>query len=136
MTRNMTALTSTVSLDLTYFSSKFIECGFVTDSAVHAVLTKLGISDGDKASQLLHLITENYKISLKKRVWAEKFIAVFSSQAAYADLATTLSRDMLPGISIASFQPVYISMGTIILSLDLTDMNCDHDNSADQRRNV
>ena len=133
MTRNMTALTSTVSLDLTYFSSKFIECGFVTDTAVYAVLTKLGISDGDKASQLLHLITENYKISLKKRVWAEKFIAVFSSQAAYADLATTLSRDMLPGIFIASFQPVY---NTIILSLDLADMNCDHDNSADQRRNV
>ena len=132
----MTALTSTVSLDLTYFSSKFIECGFVTDSAVHAVLTKLGISDGDKASQLLHLVTENYKISLKKRVWAEKFIAVFSSQAAYVDLATTLSRDMLPGIFIASFQPVYISMGTIILSLDLAGMNCDHDNSADQRRNV
>ena len=108
MTRNMAALTSTVSLDLTYFSSKFIECGFVTETAAHAVLTKLGISDGDKASQLLHPVTENYKISLKKRVWAEKFIAVFSSQAAYADLATTLSRDMLPGIFIASFQPVYV----------------------------
>ena len=98
MNRHITILTNTVSLDLTYFSTKFIESGFMTQSAAHDVLTKLGVSDRDKASQLLHLITENFKISLKKRVWAEKLIAVFSSQAAYSDLATTLSRDIFPGI--------------------------------------
>ena len=89
-------LADTISLDLTYFSNKFIESGFITPTAASGVLTKLGISDADKASQLLHLVRENYKTALKKRVWTEKFIAAFSSQAAYADLATLLMRDIFP----------------------------------------
>ena len=87
------ALTDTVSLDLIYFSNKFTENGFITQTATNDVLSKLGISNRDKASQLLHLVWENYKITLKKQVWTEKFIAVFSSQAAYTDLATVLTRE-------------------------------------------
>ena len=84
-------LTDTVSLDLIYFSNKFTENGFITQTATNDVLSKQGISNRDKASQLLHLVRENYKITLKKQVWIEKFIAVFSSQAAYTDLATMLT---------------------------------------------
>ena len=93
----MAILISTVSLDLIYFSSKFIEDGFITQTATHAVLSKLGISDKEKARQLLYLLTKSYEISLNKQEWAEKFIAVFSSQAAYADVATSLSRSILQG---------------------------------------
>ena len=53
-------------------------------------LSKLGVSAGDKSRELLHLARKNYKTSLKKQVWADKFIAIFSSQAAYSDLATLL----------------------------------------------
>ena len=91
---HMAVLADTISLDLTYFSNKFIESGFITLTAASGVLSKLGISDGDKASQLLYRVRENYKIALKKLVWAEKFIAIFSSQAAYTDLATTLRREI------------------------------------------
>ena len=90
MDEHTTAVTDTVSLDLTYFSNKFIESGFITQTAASEVLSKLGVSAGDRSRELLHLVRQNYKISLKKQVWADKFIAIFSSQAAYSDLATLL----------------------------------------------
>ena len=83
----MTALTDTVSGDLTYFSPKFIESGFITQTAASTVLSKLGISDGDKASQLLNCLGLNYTTVTDKQEWVDKFIAIFSSQAAYASLA-------------------------------------------------
>ena len=94
VTKNMTILVSTVSLDLTYFTSKFIEDGFITQTATHAVLSKLGINDEEKARQLLYVINKNHELSLDKQEWAERFITAFSSQAAYNDVATTLSRSM------------------------------------------
>ena len=90
MDEHTTAVTDTVSLDLAYFSNKFVESGFITQTAASEVLSKLGVSAGDKSRELLHLARQNYKTSLKKQVWADKFIAIFSSQAAYSDLATLL----------------------------------------------
>ena len=90
MDEHTTAVSDTVSLDLTYFSNKFIESGFITQTAASEVLSKLGVSAGDKSRELLHLARQNYKTSLKKQVWADKFIAIFSSQASYSDLATLL----------------------------------------------
>ena len=96
MSCHTAAVAATVSLDLTYFSNKFIESGFLTQTAASDVLSKLGVSSGDKSRELLHLVTHNYKISLRKQVWADKFIAIFSSQTAYSDLATLLRGDPLP----------------------------------------
>ena len=90
MDEHTTAVYDTVSLDLTYFSNKLIESGFITQTAASEVLSKLGVSAVDKSRELLHLARQNYKTSLKKQVWADKFITIFSSQAAYSDLATLL----------------------------------------------
>ena len=93
MDQHTKVLADTVSLDLTYFSNKFIECGFITQTAASDVLSKLGVSAGHKSQDLLHLARHNYEISLKKQVWADKFVAIFSSQAAYSDLAARLRGD-------------------------------------------
>ena len=90
MDEHTTAVTDTVSLDLTYFSYKFVESGFITETAASKVLSKMGVSAGYKSRELLHLARQNYKKSLKKQLWADMFIAIFSSQAAYSDLATLL----------------------------------------------
>ena len=66
MDEHTTAVSDTVSLDLTYFSNKFIESGFITQTAASEVLSKLGVSAGDKSRELLHLARQNYKTSLKK----------------------------------------------------------------------
>ena len=99
MSCHTAAVAATVSLDLTYFSKKFVESGFLTQTAASDVLSKLGVSSGDKSQELLLLVTHNYKISLRKQVWANKFIAIlFSSQAAHSDLATLLRGDPLPEV--------------------------------------
>ena len=90
MDEHTTAVSDTVSLDLNYFSSKFVESGFITPTAAREVLSRLGVSAGDKSSELLRLVRQNYNKSLKKQLWADMFIAIFSSQAAYSDLATLL----------------------------------------------
>ena len=90
MDEHTTAVTNTVSLDLNYFSNQFVESGFITQTAAREVLSQLGVSAGDKSRELLHLARQKYKTSLMKQVWAYKFIAIFSSQAAYSDLATLL----------------------------------------------
>ena len=84
-------LTDTISLDLPYFSAKFVESGFVTQAATTDVLTKQGISNREQASQLLNLVTTNYKIAQQKQEWVSKFIAIFSSKPAYAGLAVLLT---------------------------------------------
>ena len=89
---HISILTDTISHDLTYFSSKFIESGFVTQTATTDILTKLGVSDRDKASQLLDCVTTNYKTAPQKQEWVDKFVAVFSSQPAYEGLAALLDR--------------------------------------------
>ena len=94
--RHRDALTSNISLELTYFSNMFIENCFITQGATNAVLTQNGIGARDKASQLLDRVTVNYETTLNKQEWAKKFIEIFSSQGAYADLATRLRRAAFP----------------------------------------
>ena len=86
----MMALTDTVSGDLTYFSPKFIESGFITQTAADDVLTQHGVGNRGKARQLLNCVRQNYTTVADKQEWVDKFIAIFSSEAAYADLADQL----------------------------------------------
>ena len=93
---HISILTDTISHDLTYFSSKFIESGFVTQTATTDILTKLGVGDRYKASQLLDCVTTNYKTAPQKQEWVDKFVAVFSSQPAYEGLAALLTGETDP----------------------------------------
>ena len=93
---NIGKLTATISLDLTHFSNQFIVSGFVTQDAANEILTKLGIGNGEKARQLLHLVTANCRIALNNEEWTDKFITVFSSITTYESLAATLTRATYP----------------------------------------
>ena len=95
---NIGILTDIISHDLSYFSGKFIESGFVTQTAKTGIFSKTGISDSDKASQLLDVVIINYRISPRKQEWVDKFVVVFSSQPAYEGLADMLTGEMDPGI--------------------------------------
>ena len=102
-------LTEIISQDLTYFSTKFIECRFVTQTAISNIFTTQGISNSDKASQLLDRVTTNYKIAPQKQEWIGKFVDVFSSQPAYEGLAVMLTGETdPPGMVIQSYCTLYI----------------------------
>ena len=93
---HISLLTDTISHDLTYFSTKFIESCFVTQTATTDILTKQGVGDRDKASQLLDCVTTNYETAPQKQEWVAKFVAVFSSQPAYEGLAALLTGETDP----------------------------------------
>ena len=80
-------LTETISGDLTVFINKFIELGFVTRTATANVLSQHGVGSGEKAGQLLSLLTAHYNRTHNKEKWFDKFVGVFSSEPAYEDLA-------------------------------------------------
>ena len=92
--RHTSALTRTIGNSIQYFSNKFIELGFISRDASDNILTKHGIGKGEKGSQLLSLVIDNFNITHNKKDWFDKFVGVFSSEDAYKDLATSMTRDL------------------------------------------
>ena len=91
--RHTSDLTRTIANDLTYFSNKFIELGFISRDAYDSIITKGGIGNAEKGGQLLSLVIANSHISCDKKQWFEKFVSVFYSEAAYASLGTSMTKD-------------------------------------------
>ena len=61
------SLVSTISLDLTYFSDKFVENGFMTSTVVKRALTPHGVGDDEKAQRLLDSVVMNMGIVKDKQ---------------------------------------------------------------------
>ena len=97
--RHATDLTSTIGKSLIYFSNKFIELGFMSRNASDNILTKNGIGNGEKSSQLLSLVIDHIHRSRYKTIWFDNFVGLFSSEAAYEDLATSMIVDFKNSIS-------------------------------------
>ena len=83
---HMVQLTTTISDDLQYFSSKFIECGFVRFRAWKEVDSMLGVGNEFKAQKLLSIVGSHLKVNRN----FDEFIQSFSAEAAYKTLAATL----------------------------------------------
>ena len=92
--RHSSDLTRTIGNDLTFFSNKFIELGFISRDASRNILTKHGIGNGEKGSQLLNLVIDHFQRSHYKKKFFDEFVGVYSSEAAYKDLATSMARDL------------------------------------------
>ena len=120
--RHASDLTRTIGNDLTYFSEKFIELGFISRDASHKILTKHGIGNGgkgnqllglvirrnaskniltkkgmgdeEKGSQLLSLVIKHFQRSCNNKNLFDEFVSVFSSKAAYKYLATSMTSDL------------------------------------------
>ena len=87
-------LTETISGDLTFFINKFIELGFVTRKATANVLSQHGVGNGEKAGQLLSLLTAHYNRTPNKEKWFDEFVGVFSSEPAYGNLADRMTVEL------------------------------------------
>ena len=92
--RHTSDLTRTIGDDLTYFSNKFIGLGFISRNASKNILTKRGVGDEEKGSQLLSLVIDHFQRSRNKKNWFDEFVGLFSSEAAYEDLATSMTIDL------------------------------------------
>ena len=88
--RHSSELTEVIGNDLPYFSSKFIERGFITRGAAGDIDKKTGVGDRQKGNELLSLAMGNYHISHDKNSWFKDFAAIFSSESAYESLASSM----------------------------------------------
>ena len=84
-------LTETISGDLTFFISKFIELGIVTRTAADDILSQHGVGNGEKAGQLLSLLTAHYNRKPNKKKWFDIFLGMLSSEPAYKNLADRMT---------------------------------------------
>ena len=94
--RRTSGLTRTIGNNIQYFSNKFIGLGFINPFYIipddsHSIHR---IGDEEKGSQLLSLVIDNFRRSHDKKNWFDDFVGIFSSQAAYKDLATSMTRDL------------------------------------------
>ena len=89
--RHSEMLTDAISGELTYFSNKFLEVGFVTRRAIDDICAKLGISNREKSRQLLGLLITNCSLARDRKKWFDKFVSLFSHEAAYKELFCRLT---------------------------------------------
>ena len=85
--KNYAAITDAISLELTYFSAKFIQHGFMRAKAASDITTIDGKGNTWKAAQLLNLAIQH--INHNKKAF-EKIIEVFSKEAAHSHLAEAI----------------------------------------------
>ena len=103
--RHTSDLTRTIGKDLTYFSNKFIELGFISRDASDDITEQRGIGKREKGSQLLSLVIDHFHRSQNKKNLFDEFVGVFSSEAAYEDLATRMAEDFKNSISLTPSSP-------------------------------
>ena len=83
-------LTKVFGDNLPYFSTKFVELGFVSRDSVDNISTMLGIGDQERGRRLLSSITTNLGTSRDAKTWFKSFVRVLS-RPAYQELATSMS---------------------------------------------
>ena len=90
---------NTISVDLNYFSGKFVEKGFITRDVSGDIAGMYGVGSREKARRLLQAAIGSLKLvpDRQKCVWFHGFVAIFSSEAPYRNLADTLLRAYQPG---------------------------------------
>ena len=94
-----TDLTSAIGNNLLYFSNKLIELGFISRYASDNTLTKHGIGNREKGSQLLSLVIDHFQRSHYRKNLFDEFVSLFSSEAAYEDLAIRMAEEFKNSIS-------------------------------------
>ena len=87
ITQHYVELTDTISSDLVYFPGKFIEKGFLTDRVANNITSQNGVGRGEKANLLLEALLTNLQTFRDKVTWFLAFIRIFSTEAAYSNLA-------------------------------------------------
>ena len=89
--RHTSRLTEAFSNDLHYFSNKFTELGFIRRKAGSDILTMVGVGSEGRGDKLLDLVTASFHTSHDPRKWFGEFVSIFSHEAAYVNLATSMT---------------------------------------------
>lgn len=90
-------IVQTISGDLNHFIGKFIEKGFLTNEVAADIRSKGGVGRRDQARDLLEMVLGNLGLTRDKQAWFNEFVAIFSTEAPYKELAIELLAAYQPG---------------------------------------
>ena len=91
---NLELITSTAASDLQWFANKLVEKRFIVRSKAQGILRKTGVTQADKAGELLDEVYTIIQHAEDERgMWFDKFVAIFSGQAAHSMLVKRLKRN-------------------------------------------
>ena len=88
--RNLGALSDTISGNLPWFATKLVEKAFITQEQSSGILGTHGIEPAEKARRLLDGVFTALRNTNRKEERFDEFIAIFSPEAAYAELVHNL----------------------------------------------
>ena len=89
--RHTSRLTEAFSNDLHYFSNKFTELGFIRRKAASDIHSIVGVGSEGRGDKLLDLVIASFHTSHDPRKWFGEFVSIFSHEAAYVNLATSMT---------------------------------------------
>ena len=88
--QNLTDVTKTVEGDLQTFATNLIQKEFIAREEAQGILDTYGIMPSEKASQLMSSVFVKRKCQIKR----DKFVEIFSTEAAHSELVTKLNRSI------------------------------------------
>ena len=92
VSQNLVAFSDTISDNLSWFANKLVEEEFITQPRASFVLSDQVIGPAEKASILLDSVLTVLRNTDEKKEWFDKLIAIFSPEAACAELVDGLKR--------------------------------------------
>ena len=90
--QNLVALNDTISGNLPWFATELVEKAFITQEQSSGILGIHGIEPAEKARRLLDSVFTALRNTSRKKERFDMFIAIFSPEAAYAELVDKLKR--------------------------------------------
>lgn len=92
--QNLSHITDVITIggNLQWFANQLVENAFITQVVSGGILDMNGITPAEKASKMLNSVFEKLRNSDRKKRWFDKFVAIFSKEAAYAELVNKLRK--------------------------------------------
>ena len=92
--QNLSHITDVITVgdNLQWFANKLVESEFITQQTSQRIIDMHGVTSADKAGKILSSVFEKLKHSERKKHWFDRFVAMFSKDAAYAELFNKLKK--------------------------------------------
>ena len=91
---NIGFITSSVRNSLPWFANNLVTQRFIARQTSQDILGILGVAASQQVSKLMDEVYTKIENADKKREWFDKFVAIFSRDAAYNELVERLKRSV------------------------------------------
>ena len=94
---NIAFITSSVKNSLPWFANNLVTKRFIARQTSQDILGRMGVAASDHVSKLMDEVYTKIENVDNKREWFDKFVAIFSRDAAYIELVERLKSSVSGG---------------------------------------